>query len=46
MHAEQRDPKSFREPRGFVDMLALLTLASAVGLSLVIIVTAVITWLG
>jgi hypothetical protein len=37
------DPNGFRAPFGFVDTLALLTLASAVGITLVTIVNGI--WL-
>ncbi len=46
MHALQRDPNVFREPIGFVDTLALLTLASAIGVTLITAVTAVSSLLG
>ena len=35
------DPQRFREPIGLVDTLALLTLASAIGVTLVTALTAV-----
>jgi hypothetical protein len=35
------DPRAFREPIGFVDTLALLTLASAIGVTFVAALTAI-----
>ena len=45
MHTVGHDPNVFHEPLGFVDTLALLTLASAVGLTLTPIVLAVASWM-
>jgi UPF0716 family protein affecting phage T7 exclusion len=41
MHTLGHDPRAFREPIGFIDTLALLTLASAIGVTLVAALTAV-----
>jgi hypothetical protein len=40
------EPNSFREPIGFVDTLAFLTLASVVGVALITVVTAIVSLLG
>jgi hypothetical protein len=45
MHAVRHDPDDFHAPLGFVDILALLTLASAVGLTLTLTVLAVASWM-
>ena len=45
MHAVGHGPDDFHAPLGFVDTLALLTLASAVGLTLTMIVLAVASWM-
>jgi hypothetical protein len=39
MHTVGHDPKAFREPVGFVDTLVLLTLASAIVMGLITLVT-------
>jgi hypothetical protein len=36
MHTVGYDPNAFYEPLGFVDTLTLLTLASAIGMALII----------
>jgi hypothetical protein len=45
MRTVGHDPNAFREPLGFVDLFALLTLASAVGVMLVMVVTVVVSLL-
>jgi hypothetical protein len=45
MHTAGHDPHDFRGPLGFVDTMTLLTLASAVGLTLTMIVLAVASWM-
>jgi hypothetical protein len=45
MHTVGHDPNVFREPIGFVDTLALLTLANAVGTTLVMAAMAITSWL-
>jgi hypothetical protein len=42
MHTVGHDPKAFREPVGFVDTLALLTLASVIIMALITLVTAAV----
>jgi hypothetical protein len=45
MHPVGHGPDASHAPLGFVDTLALLTLASAVGLTLALIVLAVASWM-
>jgi hypothetical protein len=45
MHTVGHGPDASHAPLGFVDTLALLTLASAVGLTLTLIVLAVASWM-
>jgi hypothetical protein len=45
MHTLGHDPDSSHAPLGFVDTVTLLTLASAVGLTLTMIVLAVASWM-
>ena len=46
MHTVGHDPKAFREPIGFVDTPALLTLAGAIGTTLVMGAMAIASWYG
>jgi hypothetical protein len=45
MHTLGHAPNAFHEPLGFVDTLALLTLASAIGMVLVMTAMAITSWL-
>jgi hypothetical protein len=45
MHTAGHDPHDFHGSLGFVDTLTLLILASAVGLTLTMIVLAVASWM-
>jgi hypothetical protein len=45
MHPMGHNPETFREPIGFVDVLALLTLAGVIGTVLVSAWVAISSWL-
>jgi hypothetical protein len=42
----EHDRDAFRQPIGFIDVLALLTLAAAIGTVFISLVIAVSSWLG